>query len=120
MRAVIRVEEYLREDGSSPYQAWFDRLASQAAAKVATAIARVATGNTASIKWFAGLGEIRIDWGPGYRVYLARDGETLVVLFGGGTKASQNKDIAQAKKLLADYKARKRAQSRSMPGKMNR
>ena len=117
---MIRVEEYLREDGSSPYQSWFDRLASQAAAKVATAIVRVASGNTGSIKWFAGLGEIRIDWGPGYRVYLARDGETLVVLFGGGTKASQSKDIAQAKKLLTDYKARKRAQAHSAQGKVKR
>jgi putative addiction module killer protein len=107
---MIRIEEYLREDGSSPYQAWFDRLAAQAAAKVATAVVRVASGNTSSIKWFSGLGEIRIDWGPGYRVYLAKDGDTLIVLFGGGTKASPSKDIERAKELLADYKTRKRAQ----------
>ena len=106
---MLRLEEYLSEDGSSPYQAWFDRLAAQAAAKVATAVVRLASGNTGSIKWFAGLGEIRIDWGPGYRVYLAKDGDSLIILFGGGTKASQKKDIARAKELLVDYKARKKA-----------
>jgi putative addiction module killer protein len=117
---MIRIEEYLREDGSSPYQAWFDRLAAQAAAKVATAVVRVASGNTGSIKWFSGLGEIRIDWGPGYRVYLAKDGDTLIVLFGGGTKASQSKDIERAKELLADYKTRKRAQTSAQRNKGKR
>lgn len=108
---AIRVEEYLRADGSSPYRAWFDRLPAQAAAKVATATFRVAAGNTSAIKWFSGLGEVRIDWGPGYRVYLVMDGENLIVLFGGGTKASQSKDIARAKDLLAEYKSRKRVRS---------
>jgi len=106
---MLRIEEYLREDGSSPYQVWFDRIPAQAAAKVATAILRVAAGNMSSIKWFSGLGEIRIDWGPGYRVYLLRDGETLMVLLGGGTKASQRKDIEQAKMLLVEYKKRKKS-----------
>jgi len=60
----IRVEEYVREDGSNPFRAWFDRLDSQAAAKVATAVMRLATGNTSNVKWFGGIGEYRIDWGP--------------------------------------------------------
>jgi len=77
-------------------------------------------GNTGAIKWFSGLGEIRIDWGPGYRVYLVRDGETLIVLFGGGTKASQSKDIVRAKELLAEYKIRKRAQPSRTPTKNKR
>ncbi len=106
---MIRVEEYLRPDGSSPYRHWFDRLPVQAAAKVATASLRVAQGNTGLIKWLSGLGEIRIDWGPGYRVYLTRDGEALIILFGGGTKATQFKDIKKAKALLDEFKARKRS-----------
>jgi putative addiction module killer protein len=117
---MIRIEEYLREDGSSPYQGWFDRLAAPAAAKVATAVVRLTGGNTGSIKWFSGLGEIRIDWGPGYRVYLAKDSDTLIVLFGGGTKSSQSKDIARAKELLADYKTRKRAQADAQRSKGKR
>lgn len=108
---AIRVKEYIREDGSCPFRAWFDRLPAQAAAKVATAAFRVSEGNTSSIKWFSGLGEIRIDWGPGYRVYLVKDGEALIVLFGGGTKGTQSKDIVRAKDLLTEYKRRKAARS---------
>lgn len=105
---MIRVREYQREDGTRPYQVWFDRLDVQAAAKIATATMRVGLGNTSAIKWFEGIGEARIDWGPGYRIYLAMDGDALIVLFGGGTKATQRKDIVQAKALHAEYKARKR------------
>lgn len=93
----MRVEEYVREDGSNPFRAWFDRLHSQAAAKVATAVMRLATGNTSNVKWFGGIGEYRIDWGPGYRIYLAQDGAQLIVLFGGGTKRRQQADVARAK-----------------------
>ena len=57
------------------------------------------------------MGEYIINWGPGYRIYLARDGDTLIVLFGSGTKRGQQRDIDQAKALLAKYKARKRAQA---------
>ena len=109
----IRVEEYVREDGSSPYAMWFGSLDAQAAAKVATAKVRMALGNTSNIKWFEGMGEYRIDWGPGYRIYLAQDGDALIVLFGGGTKRGQQRDIDQAKALLAEYKARKKAAARS-------
>jgi putative addiction module killer protein len=55
------------------------------------------------------MGEYVIDWGPGYRIYLAKDGETLIVLFGGGTKRDQQRDIDKSKALLAEYKARKKA-----------
>ncbi len=106
---MIQVREYEDEDGRRPYQAWFERLDAQAAAKVATATMRLGLGNTSAVKWFQGIGEIRIDWGPGYRIYLARDGEALIVLFGGGTKATQRKNIVQALTLHARYKVRKRA-----------
>jgi putative addiction module killer protein len=105
---MIEVEEYLREDNTSPYQSWFAKLNAQAAVKVATAILRLELGNTSAIKWFSGLGELRIDWGPGYRVYLLKDGETLIVLFGGGTKSTQSKDIDKAKALISEYKQRKK------------
>ncbi len=107
---TIRVDEYLREDGTSPYKRWFDKLDARAAAKVTTAKLRMELGMTSSIKWFGGMGEYVIDWGPGYRIYLAKDGDTLIVLFGGGTKRGQQRDIEQAKVLLAEYKSRKRSQ----------
>jgi putative addiction module killer protein len=105
----IRVEEYVRPDGSSPYADWFDSLGAQAATKVTTAKLRMELGNTSNVKWFAGIGEYVIDWVPGYRIYLAKDGESLIVLFGGGTKRRQQPDINRAKALHAEYKARKMA-----------
>lgn len=105
----IKVEEYICEDASNPYKQWFDGLTSQAAAKVTVAKLRMELGNTSSIKWFNGMGEYVIDWGPGYRIYLAKDGDTLIVLFGGGTKRGQQRDINKAKALLAEYKTRKKA-----------
>jgi putative addiction module killer protein len=67
-------------------------------------------GNTSNIKWFAGIGEYIIDWGPGYRIYLAKDGDALIILFGGGTRRRQQADIERAKALHVEYKARKDAQ----------
>lgn len=60
---AIRVEEYLREDGSNPCKRWFDGLDARAAAKVTTAKLRMELGNTSNIKWFDGMGEYVIDWG---------------------------------------------------------
>jgi putative addiction module killer protein len=104
----MRVDEYVREDGSSPYRKWFNDLDAQAAEKIAVALLRMGKGNTSSVKWLGALGEYRIDWGPGYRIYLARDGVALIILFGGGTKSGQQKDIERAKELWVEYKARKR------------
>jgi putative addiction module killer protein len=103
----IRVEEYIRPDGTSPYESWFVSLDPQAAAKIATAILRLELGNTSNVKWFAGIGEYVIDWGPGYRIYLAKDGNSLIVLFGGGTKRRQQSDIDRAIALHTEYKSRK-------------
>lgn len=106
------VEEYLREDGTNPYKTWFDGLDAQAGTKVVTAKLRLELGNTSRVKWFDGIGEYVIDWGPGYRIYLAKDGAALIVLFGGGTKRGQQRDIDRAKALHVEYKARKKAQKR--------
>ena len=110
----IRVLEYIRDDGSIPFQRWFDGLNRQAAVKVTMARARLELGNTSAIKWLSGgLGEYRIDWGPGYRIYLAQDGRQLIVLFGGGTKQRQQADIEQAQVLYEEYKARKRVNQKA-------
>ena len=112
----LRVEEYVRADGSVPYRAWFDGLEAQAAARVTVATVRLGMGNTSSVKWFDGIGEYVIDWGPGYRIYLARDGDDLIVLYGGGTKRRQQADITRAKELHAEYKARKAAAQKQLAG----
>ena len=113
----LYLEEYVREDGSNPYQQWFNRLDPAAAAKVTVAKARLELGNTSNVSWFRGIGEYKIDWGPGYRVYLAKDGDALIVLFGGSTKKQQQKAIDQAVALHEEYKARKKALAAARKGK---
>lgn len=104
----MKVQEYIREDGSSPYQKWFDSLGTQAAAKVTVAITRLELGNTSNIKWFDGIGEYKINWGAGYRIYLAQEGKELIIIFGGGTKKKQQADINKAKELYQEYKERQK------------
>ena len=58
-------------------------------------------------EWLLGIGEYKIDWGPGYRIYLAKDGLKIIILLGGGSKKRQQKDIDQAVALWEDYKRRK-------------
>ena len=59
----------------------------------------------------AGVLEYRIDFGPGYRVYFGRDGDTLIILLGGGTKTRQQKDIKIAQDLWQEYRRRKRGET---------
>jgi putative addiction module killer protein len=61
-----------------------------------------------------GVSELRVKTGPGYRVYFGQDGRTLVVLLGGGNKATQRKDIADAKRYWRDYRSRKHAAKRAV------
>jgi putative addiction module killer protein len=85
----------------------------RSAAKVSVALVRLGQGNSSNVKTVdeGGL-EYRIDWGPGYRVYFGRDGETLVILLTGGTKQRQQRDIAQARELWIDYKRRQKPAAR--------
>jgi putative addiction module killer protein len=80
----------------------------QAAAKVAIALTRMQQGNRSNVKAFAsGVHEYRIDFGPGYRVYFGRDGPSLIILLGGGTKKRQQSDIRRALELWTAYKLQK-------------
>lgn len=103
------IQEFVRDDGSIPFQKWFKELDPQAAAKIRVAIARLELGNTSNIKWFGGIGEYKINWGAGYRIYLIQDGKELIILFGGGTKKTQQSDIAKAQELYTEYKVRKKS-----------
>ena len=109
----MKVEEYIREDGSNPFKEWFDGLDSQAAAKVATAVYRLQLGNTSAVKWIGPIAEYRIDWGPGIRIYLVQEGKELIILFGGGTKKRQQADIDRATALYEEYKSRKKKDANS-------
>jgi putative addiction module killer protein len=105
---MIVVREYLDRSGRSPYAEWFDSLNAEAAAKVATAVTRISLGNFSSVEGVgAGVFEYKLDFGPGYRIYFGKDGETLVILLGGGTKKRQQRDINAALASWQDYKRRK-------------
>ncbi len=93
---MIRIEEYVAE-GVSLFRRWFDDLDAQAAASVTAAIERLGEGNLSNAKSIGeGAAELKINRGPGYRVYFGWDGKTLVILLGGGTKRRQQNDIDAA------------------------
>ena len=106
--AHIKVVEYL-QNGVSIFEKWFSSLDSQAAAKVTAALYRLEQANVSNVKSVRqGVLEYRIDFGPGYRIYFGRDGNTLVILLGGGAKKTQNRDIRNAQLLWAQYKIDKK------------
>jgi putative addiction module killer protein len=105
---VIEVREYLDSGGRSLYATWFDSLNAEAAAKMTTAVTRISLGNFSNVKGVgSGVFEYKLDFGPGYRIYFGKDGETLVILLGGGTKKRQQRDINLAVANWQDYKRRK-------------
>jgi putative addiction module killer protein len=103
------IVEYLAPSGTSPFADWFDGLDSIAAAKVTTALARMEMGNLSNAKAVgSGVSELRIDFGPGYRIYFGQDGTSLIILLAGGTKRRQQKDIETAQARWTEYKLRKK------------
>jgi putative addiction module killer protein len=86
------------------YFQWFDRLRDrQARARINARIRRLSLGNFGDVKPIGeGVSELRIDFGPGYRVYFVQRGQTLVVLLAGGDKRTQDRDIKKALKLARE------------------
>lgn len=86
---------------TTTFSSWLETLHdAQARARVQARIIRMRLGNFGDIKPVGeGVSELRIDYRPGYRVYLVRQGSTVVVLLGGGDKRTQDKDIKAAIKL---------------------
>ena len=106
---MIEIREYIDDRGRSPFGRWFNGLDARAAARVRTSLARMEAGNLSNVRGVGrGVLECRINVGPGYRIYFGRDGDTLIVLLGGGTKARQQRDIERARELWQEYRRRKR------------
>jgi putative addiction module killer protein len=108
MGAPFEIREYT-EDGRSPFAEWFNDLDSVTAARVDRYIRRLESGNFGAAKVLGeGVSELRLDFGPGYRVYFGRDGKTLIILLGGGSKRRQDADIAAAIARRKRYQQAKR------------
>ena len=105
---MIEVKAYITEEGRTPFAEWLEDLDAPAAAKVNAYLTRLKQGNISSLKPIKGaFQEVVINWGPGYRIYVGRDGDKLIILLGGGTKKHQQRDIEYAQWLWEEYKYHK-------------
>lgn len=100
---------YQTPEGIEPFTRWFRALRDvEAVARITRRLDRLEAGNAGDCKPVGeGVLELRLDYGPGYRVYFGQDGETWVVLLVGGDKRTQAKDIQTAKLCWQDYKERR-------------
>lgn len=104
MNGSFEIREYT-EAGRSPFAEWFNKLDAVTAARVDRYVRRLEAGNFGAAKSLRdGVFELRMDFGPGYRVYFGRDGRTLIILLGGGSKRRQDADIAAAVERWMRYK----------------
>lgn len=101
----IAIRSFVDSNGRVPFQVWLDSLDRQTQARITVALTRLARGNRSRVKGVGGgVAELKLDFGPGYRIYFGQDGETLIILLAGGTKRRQNEDIATARARWAEYK----------------
>jgi putative addiction module killer protein len=110
MEGIVRndprtIVEYKDERGKNPFRNWLDKLKDKkAAAMIDARLTRVRIGNLGHWRSVGqGVKELKIDFGPGYRVYFGEDGEKIIVLLIGGDKTTQVKDIKLAQSYWVDY-----------------
>jgi putative addiction module killer protein len=105
---MVEILRYVTASGKDVLGEWLSELPDQRArAKIAVRINRLAAGNFGDCKPLQeGVWELRIDWGPGYRVYYAMAGRTCVLLLFGGDKRKQSADIKRAIEFWKDYQQR--------------
>lgn len=104
MQTKFEIKEY-SESGCSPFADWFNSLDAVTAARVDRYVRRLETGNFGSAKMLQeGVSELKLDFGPGYRVYFGREGKAVIILLGGGSKRRQSADIAAAIERWKRYK----------------
>lgn len=100
--AVIYRLQMIEVRQTTGFRGWLDGLKDgRARERIAQRIVRLQAGLFGDAKFFDGIGELRVDHGPGYRVYFARRGPVVVILLCGGDKATQRRDIERAKVLAS-------------------
>lgn len=99
---------YITADDQCPFEQWLEGLRDrQARARIKKRLDRVTLGNLGDYKPIGeGVLELRVDYGPGYRLYFAQIGSVIVLLLCGGDKSSQTQDIVRAKQYLTDFQER--------------
>jgi len=94
MIEVYRTDEFAK---------WLKGLSDiRAAARIKVRIARVEAGNLGDAKFFEGIGELRVNYGPGYRLYFVQRGREVILLLCGGDKSTQEADIKKAKAMAKE------------------
>ncbi|MFZ0305456.1 MAG: type II toxin-antitoxin system RelE/ParE family toxin [Terracidiphilus sp.] len=105
----MQIPRYVDRLGRNPFQKWFEELDGSTRARISATLDKLERGNFSTVKGVgAGVFEMRMDFGPGYRIYFGEDGERIVILLGGGTKKRQQNDIDNARELWREYKNQKR------------
>jgi len=102
---MIEIREYLTETGQSPFADWLLGLKEpQTRARVLARLNRIRLGNLGDSKPIGqGIHELRLSFGPGYRIYFAREAGSVVLLLCAGTKRTQRKDIERARSCWRNY-----------------
>jgi putative addiction module killer protein len=112
MGMEYRIEEYITASGKSPYAEWVNNLRDVVAkSKAAARVDRAAHGNFGDWKSIAGakgIYEMRINYGPGYRIYYGIVQQKIILLLAGSIKKDQDRTIAKAMEYMADYERRVR------------
>jgi putative addiction module killer protein len=109
----IEIREYIDAGGHNRYREWMSKLDPSIRARIDKSVLRMGCGNLSGVKPEGeGVSALRVDFGPGYRVYFGQDGDRLLILLAGGTKRRQENDIQLARSLWSDYKKRKRENKR--------
>jgi putative addiction module killer protein len=107
---VWTLEIYQDDKGRSPYQQWEDSLDNYTLARILARIERIKLGHFGDVKSVGdGVGELRFNFGSGYRIYFGLKGRAIIILLCAGDKSSQLKDIQKAKKYWIDYEKRTNA-----------
>lgn len=98
------VREFLEDDGTSPFRSWLTTLDTKVRARIQARIFRFELGNLDDHKSVGGgVWEARLDFGPGYRLYFGKSGDTLLLLLLGGAKDTQGKDIRRAQRYWMEF-----------------
>ena len=104
------IDYFVTKDGRKLFKEWLEHLRDvQGRTKIRIRLDRVRLGNFGDSRTIGeGVHELRVDYGPGYRIYFGQEGARLILLMLGGDKSSQKKDIVRAKELWRDHKGRKK------------